>query len=344
MDVRAKEQAESDAMRAAEERRRALELLLGAERFLLTGHVRPDGDCLGAQLALARVLQHLGKTVRIVNPDPLQEPYDYLAREGPFTRFEGGELPEHDVSVLLDFNDLERTGPMAAPLRRASSRKLVVDHHLFHGQPWWDAAYVDPSSAATGLLVHRMARELGVALDRAAAIGVFTSIVTDTGWFKYSNTDAETLAVASEMVTLGVEPARMYDAIYQRNPREKPRGLARALQHLEYLEGGRLAVVSLPLAGPGEAELADGDELLDLLRSVRAVEVVLYLREQKDGTVKLSARSKGAFDVDALARRFGGGGHAKAAGATLPGPLPAARAALALAAVEAMRQGNAARP
>ena len=344
MDVRAKEQAASDAVEAAQERRRALELLRGSERFLLTGHVRPDGDCLGAQLALSRVLQRMGKTVRIVNPDALQDIYDFLAREGPFAKFEGGELPEHDVSVLLDFNDLERTGPMAEPLRRAASRKLVVDHHLFHGQPWWDAAYVDPRAAATGLLVRRMARELGVELDRAAALGVFTSIVTDTGWFKYSNTDAETLAVASEMVALGVDPARMYDAIYQRNARETPRGLARALQQLEYLEGGRLAVVSLPLAGPGEAELGDGDELLDLLRSVRAVEVVLYLREQKDGTLKLSARSKGDFDVNALARRFGGGGHAKAAGATLAGPLPAARAALVEAAVEAMRQGNAARP
>ena len=217
----------------AAERERALALLRDAERFLLVGHVRPDGDCIGAQAALARVLGALGKQVWIVNPDPVQPQFDYLARECRYHAFNGADLPVHDVACLLDFCELSRTGEMAAPLAAAPSKKLVVDHHLFHGEPWWDAAYVDPSASATGLLVGRIAAELGVELDSVAAQGVFTSIVTDTGWFKYSNTDAETLRVAGELVERGVDPSALYSSIYQRQGRGQPRGVARALHRLE---------------------------------------------------------------------------------------------------------------
>jgi len=315
-------------------REQALRLLREGERFLLTGHVRPDGDCIGAQAALYRLLESLGKTAYIVNPDPVQAQFDYLSRECPYRVYSGGDLPAHDVVCMLDFCELERTGPLAAPIRAAESKKLVIDHHLSHGEPWWDAAYVDCGASATGLLVYRIARDLGVELDAVGAHGVYTSIVTDTGWFKYSNTDAETLRVAGEMVAAGVDPHRIYGAIYQRNGRQQPRGVARALARLEYFADGRLAVVDLPVAAAGEADLADGDEVLDILRAVERVEVVLFLRELKEGGCKLSARSKGDFDVNALARAFGGGGHAKASGATLAGSLADAKSAVVERAVE----------
>jgi phosphoesterase RecJ-like protein len=110
--------------------------------------------------------------------------------------------------------------------------------------------------------------------------------------------------------------------------------VARALEHLRYHADGRLAVIAVPAAGAGEADLADGDEVLDLVRAVRRVEVVLLLREQRHGAVRLSARSKGDFDVHALAGRFGGGGHRRASGATLEGPLERARDGLVEAALE----------
>jgi len=303
---------------------RALDLIQRGERFVLVGHTSPDGDCVGAQAAMARVLAALGKTVFVLTPDAVQEQFDFLTRAVAFKVFRG-DLPPHDVAVLLDFCELERTGPLAGPLRAARSRKLVIDHHVFSGEPWWDAAYVDPTAAATGLLVGRIARELGVELDPVAAAGVFTSLVTDTGWFKYPNTDGETFALAAELVRSGVDPSSIFAAIYQRNGRDRPRGVGRALGRLRYHAGGRLAVIDLPVALPGEVDLGDGDEVLDLVRSVAKVEVVLLLREQRSGTVRLSARSKGAFDVHALASGFGGGGHLRASGATLPGPLTAAR-------------------
>ena len=311
---------------------RALEAIRAARRLLLVGHVKPDGDCLGAQAALSRTLTALGKEVFVLNTDPLPSALDFLGEGTRFRVFSGGDLPAHDACVFLDFCELDRCGALADPIRAANSRKIVIDHHLHHGEPWWDAAYVDVRAAATGLLVRRIARELGVELDVHAARGVYTSLVTDTGWFKYSNTDAETFQAAAEMVAAGVEPAQLFASIYQRSSRDEPRGIARALARLEYHDRGKVALVDLPLAQGEEADLADSDAVLDLLRSVETVEVVLFVREGRDGTCKLSARSKTARNVNELARRFQGGGHAKASGATLRMPLAEAKSRLLAAA------------
>ncbi|MCB9914370.1 MAG: bifunctional oligoribonuclease/PAP phosphatase NrnA [Planctomycetes bacterium] len=320
--------------------REALELLQQGRRFLLTGHVRPDGDCIGAEAALASVLTALDKEVWILNPDPVEPQFDYLARDFVFGAYDGGEPPRHDVTVLLDCSELDRCGRLADVLAGGASRKLVIDHHLHHGPPWWDAAYVDHGASATGLLVHRIARQLGIELDRAGAQGVFTSIVTDTGWFKYSNTDAETLAVAADLVAHGVDPDALYRSIYQRKRRSHPLETGKVLATTEYYEDGRLAVVTMPREGDGGAPALDGDDVLDLLRAVESVEVVLSLRELAGGLVKLSARSKTDYDVNALARLFGGGGHRKASGATIEGELDEVKDRLVIAASRRFREAR----
>lgn len=324
----------------SKEQLRALDLVRAGVRFVLVGHVRPDGDCLGAQAALARVLAALGKDVWVINSDPLPPTLDYLAEAVRYRVYAGGELPAHDVCVFLDFCELERCGPLAAPVRAGGAKRLVIDHHIHNGERWWDEAFVDVRAAATGLLVWRMAQHLGVDLDLQAAQGVFTSIVTDTGWFKYSNTDAETFAAVSELVALGVNPSALFASIYQRSGSDEPRGIARALERLEYFDNGKLAVVDLPLAQSSAVDLADSDVVLDLLRAVEKVEVVLFLRESRDGSCKLSARSKTSRNVNELARRFNGGGHAKASGATLRMPLAQAKQALVTAALEMWGAGG----
>jgi phosphoesterase RecJ-like protein len=245
--------------------------------------------------------------------------------------------------VLLDFCDPTRLGALQAPIFAAPSKKVVIDHHLHVGAEFWDAAFVDVKAAATGLLVRRLARHLEAPIDAVAARGIFTSIVTDTGWFKYSNTDAETLAVAAEMVELGVEPNAIFDALYQQRSREHPLHLGRLLAKAEYHQDDRLAVVAWPIAEVVDAEKVDTDELLDVLRSVRTVEVVLFLRETQGGATKLSARSKTEFDVQALCHAFGGGGHKKAAGATIPGGIEDVKRRVVEAALAAFAAGSAPR-
>lgn len=321
------------------EQARALSMLRSGQRFLLTGHQRPDGDVLGAQAALTSVLLAMGREVVILNPDPAEKRFGYLEGQRRFGAYSGGALPEHDVCVLLDFSELSRTGPLAPLIAAAPSRKLVIDHHIHHGSAWWDAAYVDVRASATGLLVRRIARDLEVPLDAPGSLGVFTSIVTDTGWFKYSNTDAETLAVASEALAQGIDAALIYQRLFQQRGQIHTEYVSRILARAEYFAEGRVVIVDHPLSELYDTDLVDSDEVLDILRSVGSVEVVLYLREVSGTACKLSARSKGEYDVNQLARRFGGGGHKKASGATLALPLAQARSALVAAALEPFQQG-----
>jgi nanoRNase/pAp phosphatase (c-di-AMP/oligoRNAs hydrolase) len=316
----------------------ALELLRTRERFLLVGHVRPDGDCVGSQGALAAVLRGLGKEVTILNPDDPGPSFSFFAEGSPFHVYREGEpVPEHDVTCLLDINELSRCGAMAKPLAQAATEKLVIDHHLFEGQPWWDAAFVDEGASATGILVWRIASALGVPNNLAFAHAVFTAIVTDTGWFKYSNTDVETMRAVSRLVEMGVDPSRVFAWLYQDYPPEQPAGVAALLGRLAYFDDQRLAVVDQPrdLRGP-----VDSEAVLDILRAVGSVEVVLYLKEVEPGLCKLSARSKTAYDVNALCRRFDGGGHRKASGATIRGALADVRERIIAAAREGFAGGS----
>jgi phosphoesterase RecJ-like protein len=294
--------------------------------------MRPDGDCIGAEAALAGVLRSLGKQVWILNPDPIEPQFEYLQSENDFLVWSGANLPVHDVSVLLDCSELSRCGPLGEALRAHPSKKLVIDHHIHMEGEWWDEAYVDVGASATGLLVHRMATALGVTLNACSAAGVFTSIVTDTGWFKYSNTDAETLRTAGDLVARGVDSSALFQSIYQRRRSEHPLETGAILAGTEYFYDQRLALICAPRTGAGPAPAPDPDDALDVLRSVGSVEVVLYLRELANGSVKLSARSKTDYDVNALARRFGGGGHRKASGATIDGRLDDVRRRLVEAA------------
>jgi phosphoesterase RecJ-like protein len=317
------------------EQQKALELLERSERVVLTGHAHPDGDCIGAQAALYRVLVGLGKTVWILNPDLPEPRFDYLSEACPYGRYDGGPIPGHDLVVLLDCSELSRCGDLGDVLAKIPSKKLVVDHHIHEDEAWWDAAFRDLKAAATGLLVWRIARALGVRLDPIAASGVFTSLVTDTGWFKYSNTDAETLGVASDLVSSGVDASRVYSAIYQRKTPDEPLLLGQALSSLEYFADGRLAVFELPLDEDGHEQGLDSEDLLDLARAVASVEVVALIRVLPQGRCKLSLRSKTDYDVNRLARRFGGGGHAKASGATVAGSPADVKARVVAAAIEA---------
>ena len=167
----------------------------------------------------------------------------------------------HDVVVLLDFNELSRCGRLGEAFARANSKKLVIDHHISVDEPWWDEAFVDVRASATGLLIHRIHEAIGLDIDLPAAEGIFTSIVSDTGWFKYSNTDAETLRIASELVEVGVEPARMFQAIEQRKNHSHPQLTGGALAGTTYFAEGRAALITQPWSE--DAVGYDSDDVLD---------------------------------------------------------------------------------
>jgi phosphoesterase RecJ-like protein len=304
-----------------------LELITAKRSFLLSGHENPDGDCVGAQAALWHLLAALGKEVSILNPDPLGRQFAFLLEHTRFDSFRRGQpLPAAEVIVLLDCAELSRLGELGRALRGSAATIATIDHHVDSGRGDAHVAFVDSSAPATGALVHGLYSELGVPLSAAAAQGIFLSLVSDTGWFRYSNTDARVLELAAELVAAGVDASGLYDLLHRRNRRDSVELLVAGLARHGFALGDRLAYVCLDKALMDRAARAgfDTDAILDPLRSVEGVEVVALLKERADGEIKLSLRAKGEVDVQAIAASFGGGGHTKAAGATLSGTLPAA--------------------
>lgn len=296
------------------------DLIRSQQSFLLTGHENPDGDCLGAQVALSQMLQGMGKTVHIVNPDPLSASFDFLTEHTTFLCPRSGDaLPEFDVAVLLDCSQLSRVGSLGRSIGARGKTIAVIDHHVGGEEGDGSVFYVDVAAAATGALVRRLHNDLGIELTLPAAEGVFLSLVSDTGWFRYSNADAEVFAMAAELVSYGVDASRMYDAINRRNHPDSPRVLADALQDSRLLLDGKLARLSLDKAMIERCSKAnfDTDIMMEPLRSIEGVEVVALLKERFDGNVKCSLRARGDVDVQAIVAQFGGGGHKKAAGATM---------------------------
>ncbi|MBL9079858.1 MAG: DHH family phosphoesterase [Planctomycetes bacterium] len=319
------------------------DLLRRTDRLLLTGHENPDGDCLGAQVALWHLLRALGRSPRIVNPDPIGKAHDFLLRHTPFEHARGeSPLPEFDGVVLLDCAQLSRVGQLGERLRQSGKPIAVIDHHVGSERGDGVVHMVDATAAATGALVWRLFREFGVPLNQAAAEGVFLSLVSDTGWFRYSNADAEVFAITSELVAAGVDASLVFDSLYRRNHPDSVRLLADAMQRSRLLHGGRLAMVALDRAWMDRASAADFDTdiVLDPLRSIEGVEVVALLKERFDGAVKASLRARRDVDVQAIVAAFGGGGHKKAAGATMRMSLGAAESAIEQAVAAALAKAG----
>ncbi len=308
-----------------------LDLIARSRRFVLTGHENPDGDCLGAQAALYHLLRALGKDVVVLNPDPLTHSYDFLARHTPFTSVRtGAPVPPMDVLVLLDCHELSRVGSLGDRFRIMQPKIAVIDHHLGSDAGDGTVNFVDPTAAATGALVRELWRMHDLPLTAPAAEGVFLSLVADTGWFRYSNTDSGVLRMAAEMIDAGVRPAEFYDRIFRRHQAESVGLLARTLTTHQIRLDGRYAyaVVDRPTMDLASRIDFDTDTIMEPLRSLESVEVVALLKERANQIVKLSLRARGDVDVQRIAATFGGGGHRKAAGATMNMPLTEAIAAV----------------
>jgi phosphoesterase RecJ-like protein len=231
---------------------------------------------------------------------------------------------------LLDCSTLSRLGSLGKRLEKIKKPIAVIDHHVGSEDGDGTVNYVDSTAAATGALVRRLFSEFEVPLDSVAAEGVFLSLVSDTGWFRYSNTDAEVLTMAGELVTLGVDVGAIYDHLYRRNHPESASVLIAALQRNRFTCDGRLALVVLEKSIMERAVRIDfdTDSVLEPLRSLAGVEVVGLLKERFDGTLKLSLRARDDVDVQSICKVFGGGGHKKASGATLRIPLAEAEKAV----------------
>jgi bifunctional oligoribonuclease and PAP phosphatase NrnA len=303
------------------------DLIARYDRFLVTSHVRPDGDALGSEVGMAGLLRQKGKDVRVVNASLTPPRYDFLDPQGTLfehlgTTVQPADLADREALVILDLSSWGQLGEMAEVVRGFRGPRLVVDHHV--SQDDLGATYLkDTTAEATGTLVLRAARALGVELTPEMATGLLTAIAMDTGWFRHSSTRPETFRAAAALSEAGAPADRIYRLLFERNTFGRLRMMGEALAGLRTDLEGRIAYTAVTrddFERTG-AIPPDTEDLVDYTVSLRGVEVGLLFIEQRRGGIKLSVRSRNGFDCARLAGQFGGGGHRAAAGANLPDPL-----------------------
>jgi phosphoesterase RecJ-like protein len=296
-------------------------VLRAQQRFAVLSHVRPDGDALGSQLALALSLQQLGKEVTVWNEDGLLDKYSFLP---------GGELltqppPEpqdFDVAVALDTATRNRLGTAGESVRHANMW-INIDHHASN-PGYGDLVYIDPASPATGQILFELIRSEQLPMNSAIAENLFVAISTDTGSFQYPNTTARTFEIGAELVRAGVNVGRVSQLLYENYPRRRTELLRELLGTMRFEATGKIASFSLSLKVAAELGVRpeDNEGLIDHLRAIHGVIVAVFFEELAEGKVRVSMRSKSeAVDVSAICQKFGGGGHKLAAGARVRGTL-----------------------
>lgn len=306
------------------------ELIASKQRFLLTTHVRPDGDALGSEVGLAGLLEQRGKDVRLVNSSPTPPRYDYLApRPKFFERFaeiRPESLADREVLVILDLSSWSQLGDMAEFVKEFRGTKVVIDHHVSEDD-LGAIVLKDVTAESTGTLVLRAFRALGGTVDPGIANALLTAIAMDTGWFRHSNVKPSTLRDAAELAEAGAPLNALYRNLFEKNSASRMKLVGRTLAGLTSTINGRVVMASVTrddLAKTG-AIASDTEDVIDQLASITGVEVAMLLIEQPKGGVKISMRSRSEFDVADLASRFGGGGHRAAAGVMMPEPLSDSR-------------------
>jgi phosphoesterase RecJ-like protein len=289
-------------------------------RFLLTSHINPDGDAIGSELGLARLLRSMGKGAVVWNRDPTPTIYRPLPGSD---RVHNGEEPpagfpdRFDAIIVLECPSPDRTGLE----QHLSARPVInIDHHLGN-QLYGSVNWVDSAAPAVGEMIYRLAQGLKLTLDAETASCLYLTLVTDTGGFRFSNATPAAFEAAAALVRDGAHPEQVSQWLYESQPLPVVRLIGEMLQTLRIHEDGRVATARLTPemfdrvgASPGDSE-----GLIDFPRSIAGVEAVALIRQREDGTHKVSLRSRGEVDVEKIARHHGGGGHRNAAGFVLEG-------------------------
>ena len=322
--------------------RAVADAMLAAKRIVLTTHVNADGDGLGSEVALVHLLQAQGKDVVIANPTPIPDRYRFLVDPigvADRTSDVSAAIKSADLFVVLDIADLGRLGNLAEAIRARGISTACVDHHLSPGTLPGGPRLVDAEASATAELVYDLSCVAEWPIESETARALYVGLLTDTGGFRFGNTKPRVLRLAASLLEAGVDPERLYEMVYATAPAGRIRLTAEVLETLVVEENLGLSWVTVP-SGALERHGVTADDLdglVEFARSVQGTRVAMLFRHLANGKVKVSFRSVGDFDVADFAHQFGGGGHAKASGASISGTLDevqqkvlgAARAALA---------------
>jgi bifunctional oligoribonuclease and PAP phosphatase NrnA len=298
--------------------------LRDAESIVLGTHINADGDGLGCQIALHEFLIRQGRRSVIINSEAVPEKYRFL--KGSETvqayaqREHAGVIRNAGLFVTLDNSSVERLAKVQADVQASSAFKVCIDHHAMVN-PYWDLNCVDTDACASGQLVYELIRQMGGVVSAEMAEALYVSFMTDTGHFRFSKTTSETHRLVAELMDIGkISAQRFYTEVYEKTSPAMAALTGLALNSLRFEYGGRCAWMRLTreeiAACHGEEE--DTGDLVNLALAVDGVIAGALFKEMPDGSIKVSLRSRGELDVNALATHFGGGGHRNASGILMP--------------------------
>tara|TARA_B100000029_G_scaffold515357_1_gene621956 strand:+ start:888 stop:1877 length:990 start_codon:yes stop_codon:yes gene_type:complete len=279
------------------------------DRVVLSSHARPDGDSIGSQLALSHALQHLGKTVRIINHDP---PPPYLHSLPGVSAIEISDTVEHgyDAAIILECGMLSRTEV------NGLDRNVIinVDHHLGNGM-YGHYNWHDDTAAACAEQVHDLINELGISLTSEIAINLYVGILTDTGSFRHANITPRTFNICRRIAATGIDVAEVSATVYQNSSVGKVKLTGALLDQMQLCYDNRIAILRIneSLIQKTGCLPNDMEGLINMPLSAKSVQAVIMIRTEAIDT-RVSMRSKNNVDVREIAVSYGGGGHRNAAG------------------------------
>lgn len=285
------------------------------QRIVITSHLRPDGDSLCASLALYFIGKQLGKDMAIINKDNTPFPFNHYP---DIEHIQIGQIaPQNfDAIILLECANVGRSGQLGID----SYFKINIDHH-YSNDYYADINWVDPSASAVSEMALKLAKKLKAEITPEIANHLYCGIVSDTGSFQFSNTNAEAFKSCYELVSRGASPIEVSEHLFNNNPPEKIKLLGYVLSTLEMKEKGRIAVITMFKKHLDSLNLKeiDTEDITTLTRSIKGVKTVLFFKELAADTFRVSIRSKGSANAARIAEHFGGGGHRHAAGFTVTG-------------------------
>jgi len=313
---------------------KAVELINKSSNILITTHIKPDGDACGSVTAMYDVLTTLGKNIKLILPSELPEWYEFLfaekhpilGRDVTVEQLKHGQFFEPDLIVLIDVNSNNQLSKFSEYLKQNDKPVLVIDHHITN-DGLGDVELIDTAAAATSLIIFDLLKYANWPVTEKIAQSLFVAVATDTGWFRFSNTDSRVHRSCAELIEAGINPTQIYHDLYQNFSPQRFKLMTAMLSTLELHLDGRFATQHLLKRDFEQtgATLKDTENLIDECRRVSTVEAAALFVQLPDGRIKCSLRSRSNIDVRKIAAKFGGGGHTTAAGVHLPGPLKNAK-------------------
>ncbi|MCK6456270.1 MAG: bifunctional oligoribonuclease/PAP phosphatase NrnA [Phycisphaerae bacterium] len=302
----------------------AAERLREARRVAITTHTRPDGDAIGSSVGLGRVLREQGGDATVHLLDAVPPRYQFLTDGFPCRPIGSASdaLADVDLICIVDTSSWSQLEPIRKTLERSSGPIVVIDHHRTR-DAIGHVTVLDESAGATAEMITTLCRYANWPISADAALALLTGLATDTGWFRFSNATPRVFETAAYLLQRGVPLPELYERLYLGDPAPRLRLMGRLLASMELLADGRIAVLKLPQHVLHEcgATSAMTEELINEPQRIGSVNLVILCAESDAGVIRVSLRSKRDVDVAALAARYGGGGHERAAGARISGRL-----------------------